>query len=131
VKRKRRLDALETDGDDDGVTGIIPTREARADIGVGGEYVNELAFALVAPLCSEHGRHFPDCESICCWPDNPLRWALSSELKKNKKGGLEGRRGKGWDRVVVVSSPVMYCLSLCGYVDVWFCSRSRRRRIET
>jgi hypothetical protein len=67
VKRERRLDALGADGDDDGMPGVVPAREARADVDVGGEYVHELAFALVAPLRSEHGRHFADCYSICCW----------------------------------------------------------------
>jgi hypothetical protein len=114
VKRKRRLDALETDRDDDGVTGVIPAREARADVGVGGEYVNELAFALVAPLCSEYGRHFPDCESICCWLIAPLRPACVSSLigsaELKKKGGGQKVHGLCEDRVVVVSSPFMCCV---------------------
>jgi hypothetical protein len=66
VKRERRLDALRADGNDDGVARVVPAREARADIDVGGEYVYELAFTLVSPLRSKYGRHFTDCVPIGC-----------------------------------------------------------------
>jgi hypothetical protein len=38
---------------DDRVSGVVPARAARADVGVGGEDVDELALALVAPLRAE------------------------------------------------------------------------------
>jgi len=50
------------------VAGVVTAREACADVGVGGEYVHELALALVAPLCPKHGGHcaiYAICGSIC------------------------------------------------------------------
>ena len=70
MKRERRLDVFGPDGHDDGVAGVVTAREACADVGVGGEYVHELALALVAPLCPKHGGHsaiYAICGSIC-WP---------------------------------------------------------------
>ena len=54
VERERLLDLLGADGDDDRVSSVVPAGAARADVEVGGEDVDELAFALVAPLRPEH-----------------------------------------------------------------------------
>ena len=36
---------------------IVPARTARADVNVGSEDVDELAFAFVAPLRAQHDRY--------------------------------------------------------------------------
>ena len=59
VERKRLLDLLRADGHDDGVPGVVAPGAPRADVEVGGEDVDELAFALVAPLRSEHDGDCP------------------------------------------------------------------------
>jgi len=65
MKRKCRLYAIGANGHDDGVTGVVPTRDACADVDVGREYVDQLALSLVAPLRSKDGGHCADCGSIC------------------------------------------------------------------
>lgn len=43
---------------DDRVSGVVPARAARTDVERGGEDVDELALALVAPLRAEHDGHW-------------------------------------------------------------------------
>ena len=50
VERKRLFDALGADGNDDRVSRVVAAGAARADVEVGGEDVDELALAFVAPL---------------------------------------------------------------------------------
>lgn len=45
-------------GDDDGMSGVVPACTACTDVGLSSEDVDELAFALVAPLRSEHDGHY-------------------------------------------------------------------------
>jgi hypothetical protein len=61
MERERRRDARRADGRDDGVAGVVATGAASADVSVGGEHVDELALALVAPLGAQHHGYFA-CE---------------------------------------------------------------------
>ena len=40
---------------DQGMGGVVATLKAHHDIGVGGQQVHDLAFALVTPLCADYG----------------------------------------------------------------------------
>lgn len=57
MERKRSLLLLRSDRHDDRMSGVVTTRTASADIEFGGENVDELALALVAPLRAEDDSH--------------------------------------------------------------------------
>ncbi len=57
MERESRLYAFGPNRHNDGVAGIIPTRESCADVDIGRQYVHEFSLALVTPLRSEDGGH--------------------------------------------------------------------------
>ena len=63
MERKGRFHAFGADRHDDGVAGVIPTRESCADVDISRQYIHEFALALVAPLRSEDGGHCVDKKS--------------------------------------------------------------------
>lgn len=64
MKCKRCRHALGADGNDDGVASVVPTREARANVGVGRQDIHELAFTLVAPLRPKNSGHCTNDDDI-------------------------------------------------------------------
>jgi hypothetical protein len=42
------------DGDDDGVSCVVPTSAPSANVDIGGEDIHELSFPLVSPLSAQN-----------------------------------------------------------------------------